>query len=68
MHEMIGTSKRRQSKREASLTEHPRVKMMRQLRVNSLPFDGEIFVYTESPSPDNKERSMRLETIRETNG
>lgn len=64
VHYLVGTPKGRLSKLEAALAERPWVTVQGQLRVKSLPQDGETHVYTESPARVNKERSMRRRALK----
>lgn len=64
VHYLVGTPKGRLTKLEADLTERPWVEVKGQLRVKSLPQDGETYVYTESPERVAKERSMRLRALK----
>lgn len=59
VHYLVGTPKGRLNKLEADLAERPWVEVKGQLRVKSLPREGETYVYTESPARVCKERSMR---------
>lgn len=64
VHYLVGTPKGRLSKLEAALAERPWATVKGQLRVKSLPQDGETYVYTESPARVNKERSMRRRALK----
>ncbi len=64
VHYLVGTPKGRLTKLEADLSERPWVEVKGRLRVKSLPQDGELYVYTESPDRVAKERSMRLRALK----
>lgn len=64
VHYLVGTPKGRLTKLEAALTERPWVDVKGQLRVKSLPHDGDTYVYTESPARVAKERSMRRRALK----
>jgi transposase len=64
MHYLVGTPKARLHRLEAALAERPWVEVRGQLRVKSVPEDGEIYVLTESPARVDKERSMRKRTLK----
>jgi transposase len=64
VHYLVGTPKGRLSKLEAELSERPWVEVKGQLRVKSLPREGETYVYTESPARVCKERSMRCRALK----
>ena len=64
MHYLVGTPKARLHRLEAALAERPWVEVRGQLRVKSVPEDGEIYVLTESPARVDKERSMRRRTLK----
>ena len=64
VHYLVGTPKGRLSRLEAQLTERPWVQVRGQLRVKSLPQDGETYVYTESGDRVHKERSMRRRALK----
>ena len=64
VHYLVGTPKGRLSKLEADLAGRPWVEVKGQLRVKSLPCEGETYVYTESPARVCKERSMRRRALR----
>jgi transposase len=64
VHYLVGTPKARLNKLEAELTERPWVVVKEQLRVKSLPCEGETYVYAESPARVCKERSMRRRALK----
>ena len=64
VHYLVGTPKGRLSKLEAELSERPWVEVKGQLRVKSLPREGETCVHTESPARVCKERSMRRRALK----
>ena len=64
MHYLVGTPKARLHRLEAALAERPWVEVRGQLRVKSVPEDGEIYVLTESPARVDKERAMRRRTLK----
>lgn len=64
LHYLVGTPKARLHRLEAALAEHPWVEVRGQLRVKSVPEDGEIYVLTESPARVDKERAMRRRTLK----
>jgi hypothetical protein len=64
VHYLVGTPKGRLNKLEAELTDRPWVEVKGQLRVKSLPSEGETYVYTESPARVCKERSMRRRALK----
>ena len=64
VHYLVGTPKGRLTKLEARLTERPWVEVRGRLRVKSLGENGETYVYTESPAPVDKERSMRRRALK----
>ena len=64
MHYLVGTPKARLHRLEAALAERPWVEVRGQLRVKSVPEDGEIYVLTESLARVDKERSMRKRTLK----
>lgn len=64
LHYLVGTPKARLHRLEAALAERPWVEVRGQLRVKSVPADGEIYVLTESPARVDKERAMRRRTLK----
>ncbi len=64
LHYLVGTPKARLHRLEAALAERPWVEVRGQLRVKSVPEDGEIYVLTESPARVDKERAMRRRTLK----
>ncbi len=64
LHYLVGTPKARLHRLAAALAERPWVEVRGQLRVKSVPEDGEIYVLTESPARVDKERSMRRRTLK----
>lgn len=64
VHYLVGTPKGRLSRMEQELAERPWVQVRGQLRVKSLPRDGETYIYTESADRVNKERSMRRRALK----
>lgn len=64
VHYLVGTPKGRLSRMEAALTDRPWVDVRGQLRVKSVPQDGEIYVLTESPARVDKERAMRRRALK----
>jgi hypothetical protein len=64
VHYLVGTPKGRLSQLETALIERPWVEVKGQLRVKSLPQDGETYVYTESPARVAKERAMRRRALK----
>jgi len=64
VHYLVGTPKGRLSKFELALAEPPWVEVKGQMRVKSVPSDGETYVYTESPERVHKEREMRCRALK----
>ena len=64
VHYLVGTPKARLNRMEAALAERPWVEVRGQLRVKSVPEDGEVYVLTESPARVDKERSMRRRALK----
>lgn len=64
LHYLVGTPKARLHRLEAALAERPWIEVRGQLRVKSVPEDGEIYVLTESPARVDKERAMRRRTLK----
>lgn len=64
VHYLVGTPKARLNRMEAALAERPWVQVRGQLRVKSVPEDGEVYVLTESPARVDKERSMRRRALK----
>jgi transposase len=64
IHYLVGTTKARLSRLEASLVEKPFVEVREHLRVKNIAHEGETYIYVESAERVNKERSMRRRALR----
>jgi transposase len=65
VHYLVGTPKGRLSRLEAALTELPWQKVREGITVKLLPQDGECYVFAQSASRIDKERSMRRRQLKQ---
>jgi transposase len=65
VHYLVGTPKGRLTKLEAALTELPWQKVREGITVKLLPQDGECYVFAQSASRIDKERSMRRRQLKQ---